>query len=43
VQKIEDPELGIARTRELYRTKGYSEVWIEKRMRGISIKPFPVD
>lgn len=38
VQEIEDPELGTARTRELYRAKGYSEAWIEKRMRGIAIR-----
>jgi hypothetical protein len=38
VQEIEDPELGTARTRELYRAKGYSENWIEKRMRGIAIR-----
>ena len=38
VQEIEDPELGPARARELYRAKGYSEAWIEKRMRGISIR-----
>ncbi len=38
VQEIEDPELGTARTRELYRAKGYSEDWIEKRMRGIAIR-----
>jgi len=38
VQEIENPELGTARTRELYRAKGYSEDWIEKRMRGIAIR-----
>jgi hypothetical protein len=38
VQEIEDPELATARTRELYRAKGYSEVWIEKRMRGIAVR-----
>lgn len=38
VQEIEDPELATARTRELYRAKGYSEAWIEKRMRGIAIR-----
>jgi hypothetical protein len=34
VQEIEDPELATARTKEFYRAKGYSEAWIEKRMRG---------
>lgn len=38
VQEIEDPELGTQRTRELYRAKGYSDEWIEKRMRGIAIR-----
>ena len=38
VQEIEDPELATKRTRELYRAKGYSEAWIEKRMRGIAVR-----
>jgi len=38
VQEIENPELATARTRELYRDKGYSEAWIEKRMRGIAVR-----
>jgi len=38
VQEIEDPELGTKRTRALYKAKGYSEEWIEKRMRGIAIR-----
>jgi hypothetical protein len=38
VQEIEDPELATARSRELYRVKGYSEAWIEKRMRGIAVR-----
>ena len=38
VQEIEDPELGTKRTRELYKAKGYSDDWIEKRMRGIAIR-----
>ncbi len=38
VQEIEDPELATRRTRELYRAKGYSDDWIEKRMRGIAIR-----
>lgn len=38
VQEIEDPELATARTRELYRAKGYSEAWIEKKMRGIAVR-----
>jgi len=38
VQEIENPELATKRTRMLYRLKGYSEDWIEKRMRGIAIR-----
>lgn len=38
VQEIEDPELATKRTRALYKAKGYPEDWIEKRMRGISIR-----
>ncbi|MDO8281645.1 MAG: Bro-N domain-containing protein [Thermodesulfovibrionia bacterium] len=38
VQEIENPELGTKRTRELYKAKGYSDEWIEKRMRGIAIR-----
>jgi hypothetical protein len=38
VQEIEDPELASKRTRALYKAKGYSDDWIEKRMRGIAIR-----
>jgi hypothetical protein len=38
VQEIEDPELATQRTRELYKAKGYSDAWIEKRMRGNAIR-----
>jgi hypothetical protein len=38
VQEIEDPELGTKRTRALYKAKGYSDDWLEKRMRGIAIR-----
>jgi len=38
VQEINDPELGPKRTRALYKAKGYSDSWIEKRMRGITIR-----
>ncbi len=38
VQEIEDPELATKRTRFLYKAKGYSDGWIEKRMRGIAIR-----
>ena len=38
VQEIEDPELAQRRMKELYRQKGYSDEWIEKRVRGIFIR-----
>ncbi len=38
VKEIENPELATKRTRILYKLKGYSEDWIEKRMRGIVIR-----
>ncbi|MBI5558713.1 MAG: Bro-N domain-containing protein [Deltaproteobacteria bacterium] len=38
VQEIEDPELATKRTKALYRAKGYSEAWVEKRMRGIAVR-----
>lgn len=38
VQEIEDPELATDRAREIYKTKGYSDTWIEKRMRGIQVR-----
>ena len=38
IQEIEDPELATKRTRALYKAKGYSDAWIEKRMRGIAIR-----
>ena len=38
VREIENPELAMKRTRMLYKLKGYSDDWIEKRMRGIAIR-----
>lgn len=38
IQEIEDPELGTKRTRALYKSKGYPNSWIEKRMRGIEVR-----
>ena len=38
IQEIENPELATKRTRTLYKAKGYSDDWIEKRMRGIAIR-----
>ncbi len=38
VQEIENPELAQKRMRELYKKKGYSDEWIERRVRGIAIR-----
>jgi len=38
IQEIEDPELATKRTRAIYQAKGYSQDWIEKRMRSIAIR-----
>lgn len=38
IQEIENPELATKRTRVLYKAKGYSDSWIEKRVRGIAIR-----
>jgi DNA-damage-inducible protein D len=38
LEEIENPELAARRMRELYKAKGYSDEWIEKRVRGIAIR-----
>jgi len=38
IQEIENPELATKRTRAIYQAKGYSDAWIEKRMRSIAIR-----
>ncbi len=38
VQEIENPELAQSRMKEIYKAKGYSEDWIEKRVRGIAVR-----
>lgn len=38
VQEIEDPELAQKRARAIYKSKGYPDTWIERRMRGIAIR-----
>ncbi|MFH1846094.1 MAG: Bro-N domain-containing protein [Candidatus Omnitrophota bacterium] len=38
IKEIEDPELATKRSRALYKAKGYSGAWIEKRMRSIAIR-----
>ena len=38
IQEIENPDLATKRTRALYKAKGYSDDWIEKRLRGIAVR-----
>lgn len=38
LEEIENPELATQRAREIYKLKGYSDDWIEKRMRSIAIR-----
>lgn len=38
IEEIEDPEIGQNRIKEYYELKGYPKEWIDKRLRGISIR-----
>lgn len=38
ISEIENPELAQKRIRDTYRAKGYSDEWIEQRIRGIAIR-----
>ena len=38
LEEIENPELAAQRMRGIYKSKGYSDEWIEKRVRGIAIR-----
>ena len=38
IQEIENPELGIERIRALYKAKGYTDEWIETRLKTIDIR-----
>lgn len=38
LEEIENPELAQARMRQIYKAKGYSDEWIEKRVRGVAIR-----
>ena len=38
VKEIDDPELAQKRMKGLYEQKGYSEEWIEKRVRGVAVR-----
>jgi hypothetical protein len=43
VKEIENPELAQQRMRKIYKAKGYSESWIQDRIRGIAIRDELVD
>ncbi|MCG2735061.1 MAG: Bro-N domain-containing protein, partial [Candidatus Methanoperedenaceae archaeon] len=38
LEEIENPEIATKRMREIYKQKGYSDEWIEKRARGIAVR-----
>lgn len=38
MQEIENPELAIARIKAIYQAKGYSETWIEARMKSMNLR-----
>ena len=38
IDEIEDPELAMARMKQLYEQKGYPKDWIDKRLRGIAVR-----
>ena len=38
IEEIENPELAIERAKELYKAKGYSNEWIETRLKSIDIR-----
>lgn len=38
MKEVDDPELATKRTRLLYKSRGYSDEWIKRRMHGIAIR-----
>jgi DNA-damage-inducible protein D len=38
IMETENPEMGIDRLTELYRTKGYNNEWIERRLKSIEVR-----
>ena len=38
IEEIENPELAVERAREIYKAKGYSDEWIEMRLKSIDIR-----
>jgi DNA-damage-inducible protein D len=43
INEIENPELGIERVRNLYKSKGYPEEWIDERIKGIETRKYLTD
>jgi DNA-damage-inducible protein D len=40
IQEIENPEITIERVRQLYKSKGYPEEWIDERIKGIETRKY---
>jgi DNA-damage-inducible protein D len=38
IEEYENPEIGFERLKEIYAAKGYSEEWIERRLKSISVR-----
>ena len=38
IEEVENPELGIERIRQLYKAKGYTDEWIDTRLKSIDIR-----
>jgi len=38
IQEIENPELAQKRMKEIYKAKGHSDAWVEKRARGMAVR-----
>ena len=38
IEEIENPELAVERARDIYKAKGYSDEWIERRLKSIEVR-----
>ena len=38
MEEIENPEIGLERIRSIYKSKGYSDAWIDARMKGVETR-----
>jgi DNA-damage-inducible protein D len=38
IEEMENPELAFERAREIYKAKGYSDEWIDKRLKSMSVR-----